>query len=183
MQDTHGWTLIELLIVLALGAILAALATPSLRRMAARNSLATATNDLAGSIRLARISAIDKGRSVSLCAGNIRAGCTGHWSEGSWLVFVDADRDGQPDEEEALLRQTSADTSNLLRLDGNGPFRQTVVFGPLGIPRRLSGAFAAGSLRVCMPLDGMDNAVKIIMSISGRLRTHRLNLDGECPPL
>ncbi len=67
--DKHrlsGFTLIELVIVLALVAILATVAVPSFNRLVDSNRLTGATNDLIGVVTFARSEAIRYGRSVTV---------------------------------------------------------------------------------------------------------------------
>lgn len=61
-----GFTLIELMIVIALIAIVATLAVPSFSRLVESNRLTAATNDLVGIINFARSEAIRYGRTVTV---------------------------------------------------------------------------------------------------------------------
>jgi type IV fimbrial biogenesis protein FimT len=61
-----GFTLIELMIVIAIVAIIAALAVPSYRDMAERNRLKEAAESLASDMRFARTEAIKKSKDLRL---------------------------------------------------------------------------------------------------------------------
>jgi type IV fimbrial biogenesis protein FimT len=85
-----GFTLVEMLVTVALVAILATVAVPSFAELI-RNGRATAqTNELIGSLHLARSEAITRAEPVVLCASSSGTACTGaaSWSDG-WMVFVD----------------------------------------------------------------------------------------------
>lgn len=106
----RGFTIIELLIVLTLIAILAAVAGPSFLDFIKNNRLTAQTNDLLSDLSFARSEAIKRGGDVTLCAtGDATAAtptCSGSpsWTTGR-LVFVDADRDGNLDTGELILRK------------------------------------------------------------------------------
>jgi len=88
MRGRSAFTLIELLIVIALVAILATLAGPAFRSFI-QNTRATAqANEFVSALNLARSEAAKRGVTVELCASANQSGCTGnagHWSQ-NWLV-------------------------------------------------------------------------------------------------
>jgi type IV fimbrial biogenesis protein FimT len=90
-----GFSLVELVVTMAVAAILLAIATPSLAQFFRTNRVASATNELVLSLQLARAEAARRGRDVSLCRstdGSTCASGTG-WSAG-WIVFQDANTTG-----------------------------------------------------------------------------------------
>jgi type IV fimbrial biogenesis protein FimT len=87
-----GVTLPELVVVLAMSAVMMSVALPDLRQMIRSYQLKAAANDLFGAIDLARTQAIARGRRVQL----VPAGDTApDWRHG-WVVFVDQDGDRRP---------------------------------------------------------------------------------------
>lgn len=94
---SNGFTLVELMVTLAVATILIAVAVPAFGGLIASNRLGTAANELSSMLALSRDEAIRRGRSVTLCRGD-QGGCDGDgdWASG-WVVFVDADRDQAPD--------------------------------------------------------------------------------------
>ncbi len=62
-----GFTLLELIVTIAVASIILGIAVPSFRAMSINNRLATQANDIVGAINLARSEAIKRNRSVSLC--------------------------------------------------------------------------------------------------------------------
>lgn len=85
-----GFTLIELMIALAIAAILLAIAVPSYSGSRLNSQLRASTNELIGSINLARSEAIKAGATVTLCASSDGATCGGAWNQG-WVVRRGAD--------------------------------------------------------------------------------------------
>ena len=87
-----GFTLIEVMVVVAIMAILLAVAVPSFVALIARNRVATEINALATDLQYARSIAIKAGQSVTICASFNLSTCDtskGIWS-GGWIVFSDA---------------------------------------------------------------------------------------------
>jgi len=86
-----GFTLFELLIVIAIAGILAAIGTSSFKYFTAANRIATETNALLGDMQFARSEAQKEGLFVTICPTNgTGTACTAssNWSNG-WIVFVD----------------------------------------------------------------------------------------------
>ncbi len=84
----RGLTLVELIIVLTIAGILAALAGPGLQRFVSSNRLTAQVNDLLADISLARSEAIKRNVSAGVCESTSGTACTtsGNWSTG-WLVY------------------------------------------------------------------------------------------------
>ncbi len=94
MKNANGFTLIELMVSLAIIAIMATVAVPSFTATIKNNRLVTQVNLLAGSLALARSEAIKFGSEATVCVSADQATCSGaNWDEG-WMVWVDTDNDG-----------------------------------------------------------------------------------------
>lgn len=102
-----GLTLVELIVTLAVAAILLTLAVPAYENFTANNRLTSEANRLLGDIQMARSEAVKRGRPVNICRSSRAATCkdtfaspcTCHtgtaaydWSKG-WLVYVSDTRD------------------------------------------------------------------------------------------
>jgi len=103
----RGYTLYELLMTLALVAVILGLGLPSFSGIAARHRLHVEVNALFHAIHLARKESIMRKRVVSLCPSLDGLNCEPgrDWSTG-WLMFENTDKDEPPrrDEGEALLQ-------------------------------------------------------------------------------
>ena len=91
ISKIRAFTLIELLITLAVVGILATISAPSMKQFIHSNRLSTATNELIADFNLARSEAIKRSISTGVCKSSGTA-CTttGVWTTG-WLVFADTD--------------------------------------------------------------------------------------------
>lgn len=63
----HGFTLIEMLVVLAVAAALLVIGMPALRDLLVRNQFASVSNEFTGLVASARSNAIKSNRSITLC--------------------------------------------------------------------------------------------------------------------
>jgi type IV fimbrial biogenesis protein FimT len=92
MRRQSGFTLLELMVVLAIAAIIFGMAVPSFMQLSIRNRIVGYTNDFIGTVNFARSEAIRRAVPVSICPTNDGATCGGSWSTG-WIVFANADGD------------------------------------------------------------------------------------------
>ena len=109
-RRSHGFTVIELAVVLAIVAILVRVAAPGLSRAATARALAAQSSEFMAALRFARAQALLRGSAVTVCAsapGGPPLACQGaraaDWRSG-WIVFADRDRRGVPDDRSFLLR-------------------------------------------------------------------------------
>ena len=107
----YGFTLVELMVTLAVLAIGAAIAYPSFQGVLRSNRVATATNDLIASLSLARSEAIRGSRDSGVCPSSDGTECEGNWEAG---VMVWA--------------RTAPNTIETVRY--TKPGRQLVISGP-----------------------------------------------------
>ncbi|MFB1487585.1 MULTISPECIES: GspH/FimT family pseudopilin [unclassified Thiocapsa] len=86
----RGFTLLELMVTVAIAAILLTLGVPSFRDLVQNNRAATQVNALVTALSLARSEAVRRGQHVSICPSTDQETCTGgdDWDDG-WIVFVD----------------------------------------------------------------------------------------------
>jgi type IV fimbrial biogenesis protein FimT len=110
----HGYSLLELLMTIAVAALLLELGLPSFSALKARNSQRVELDALFHAVHLARKASIVRRQVVSLCPSTDGASCAPgrDWS-GGFLVFENSDRDEPPerDDGEILLHRHLASPS------------------------------------------------------------------------
>lgn len=107
----NGFTLFELMVVLAITAILVTLAVPSLTRAIQINTMASTVNTFLADMRYARSESIRRGGGVIMCRSSspeaVNAACnsdaSNSWKTG-WIVFHDLDHSGARGSAEPVLR-------------------------------------------------------------------------------
>ena len=142
MQKERGFTLIELMVVLAIAAILVTLAAPSFSRMIKSNSMASGVNTFMSDLRYARSEAVRLGGGVVMCRSDYPEAAspacgsgTGTDSKGwisGWIIYQDLNTNGSVDANEPLLRvqarnklidsvlESGASSSTKFRFTGTG---------------------------------------------------------------
>lgn len=112
MNKSHGFTLIEAMVVVGIVAILTALAAPSFKNLIQSNAISGNVNSFLADMRYARSEAIRRGGVVVMCRSNApestqacngTTGAANGWLTG-WIIFVDLNGDGSHDAGEPVLR-------------------------------------------------------------------------------
>jgi len=88
---SRGFTLLELMVTVAVGGVLLTLGVPSFVDVVRNNRAATNVNELTTAFSIARSESIRRGWNVSVCRSSNGATCSGAWSDG-WIVFRDVTR-------------------------------------------------------------------------------------------
>ena len=171
-----GFTLIEVMVTVAVLAILAAVALPAMAGLINNNRLASQANDLVADIHLARSEAVRRNRIISLCRttdGSTCAAANGRWNQ--WLVF---------DAGEAAANRVLQSRVASLRVQVTAP-DASVRFRSDGLARTAAGALFSGDFTVCVPADQPAQNMRNINIAAGgsRISTQRAphTTPGACP--
>lgn len=87
-QHTKGFTLIEVMVTVAVVGILAAVGMPAYSALVTSTRLSGELNALIGGLNVARSEAQKRGLSVTVCPGTTTT-CATDWSAG-WIVVLDS---------------------------------------------------------------------------------------------
>lgn len=177
----RGFTLIELMVAVAVLAILVSIGVPALQGFIESSRLRAATHDLYSDLQLARLEAIRRNQRVTVCKANAsltQCDVSGAWHRG-WLVFLDSQPGSAPAVENASdILRTHGPVSGSIVVVGNGGNDGTSVYAsyaPDGTAKRLDGTFNNGALptwRVCSTSTALGNdnrARHLVLNNSGRL--------------
>ncbi|WP_162301487.1 GspH/FimT family pseudopilin [Cognatilysobacter segetis] len=158
-----GFTLVELLVALAVAGIVLGIGAPALGGLMSRMRAQSALGSVSSSLALARMEAISRRRAVTLCPSADGRRCSGNpdWSNG-WLVFTDANADGQPAESELIRRVDPVPAPLSLRSTAG---RVRIRFQPSG--------WASGTNVTLNLCDGETPRARVILNTSGRARVER----------
>lgn len=157
----RGFTLIELMVTIAILAITLGLAVPSFQEFVARNRLAAATNELVSALALARSEAVKRAARVTIASAD--------WT-GGWQVFVDGGTAGDASGDTILrVFQPNASGAPVITPDAN--FSSYISYLPSGKSDGSGGA-GNGDFEVCQG----GNARVISISNTGRVST----VSGSC---
>ena len=181
MNRKAGFTLIELIITVALAAIIVTIGIPSFRTAILNNSRTAQVNEFVGVLNLARSEAAKRGIRVTICRSSDGATCaadsTSIWENG-WIVWVDQDGDGTLDAGEEIKIYGAIPNNFTLRTGGT--FTQSIAYLPNGVSAGNTGS-GMGTFRLC-DSRGEDYARFIAISITGRVRaTEKESVEHTCP--
>lgn len=178
-RRVRGFTLLELMAVLAIVGILTGVAFPSMRTLVRSVQLSTASNDLLAGILMARSEAIKRNARVAICksADGVLCAASGGWHQG-WMVFHDANNNGARESGEAIVHRQQALHSDL-RVTGNLTVARYVSYAPNGTTMHTSGSFQAGTITVCNQSTEAGAARQIILNSNGRPRVQKTSV-GYC---
>ncbi len=167
VSDVGGFTLTELLVGLALAAVLLGLALPAYHDWIANSEMMNEARQLADNMSRARAEAIKSGLRVNLCqtAGAQECVDVGSWDRG-WILFMDTNGNGEVDDGEPVLWTGQAAPPGVT-VAANGPLKHYVSYTSLGHARMLNGALQMGTFTVCRQ---GRKAIDVVLAHSGRVR-------------
>ena len=166
-----GLTLIELLITLALAAILLTLGVPAFSGTLERTRVATTMHQVSADLAMARSTAIMRRSQIVVCPRTPDNHCRSDndWSHG-WMVFTDDDGNRQPDEDGHIVRVTDPPAHRSLAIDSTRRF--------LRYQRDGRSAHSNQTVRVC---SGEHLAGTVVLNNLGRVRSARPARETPCP--
>ncbi|WP_350310657.1 GspH/FimT family pseudopilin [Marinobacter sp. SS13-12] len=157
-KKTSGFTLIELMITVALVGVIAAFAVPSFANLIANSRLASASNDVVGVLNYARSQAVKEGRRVIVSATD-----GANWANGI-SVWIDRNGNGSMQDAEELRRTSAAGGAVTISSSSN------FMFTGGGLLPNGSGAV---TMQICDDRNG-ESGSSITVTLGGRIRSEDL---------
>lgn len=170
--STRGFTLIELMMVVAVTAVLLGLAVPSFNALIERQRLVATQNHLMAGFHYARSLAVSTRAQAVICPSSDGLNCQagGVWDSG-WMIYVDRNRNGRRDADEVPQRVERQPSGLRVRSSASRP---QAMFRPNG------GSGASNlTLRLCTETGRALGT--LVLNNSGRLRkTVAADTSGSC---
>lgn len=194
---SRGFTLMELMIVVALAGVILAIGAPSFGEFRRSNRMAGIANDFLVGLQVARSEALKRQTGVSMCPSETPeaddAVCTADGTFVGWIVFADPNNNCQREVDDArevvLQVGPRIDTSNSTALrtksvaDGN-----CIGFAATGFTRQTPGPglvtarhtlFCDGRGDAPQPGTELSSSRGVDLSPTGRARITRVMKDGK----
>ena len=148
MKTQRGFTIIELMIAVALLAAMVVIGVPSFNSIINSNETAAKSNEFLSALKVARAEATKRRQNVIVCASNNQADCaSSDWSDG-WIVFEDSlpvatSGNGAFDVGETIIDTFSLPAGFTVTRAATGP--DQIIFAATG----LSDSSVAQTFTVC----------------------------------
>jgi type IV fimbrial biogenesis protein FimT len=177
MKKVRGFTMIELMFVLAVGAILVSVALPAMQGFVSNSRQTGAMNDFVASMHLARNTAITTNARVTMCASSNQTSCeTVTWDSG-WILFRDANGNQTIDGEDAILNINQPDVG----LDiASSQYSSFLMYRPNGRVMNANVGDNTGEFTVC-DNRGAAHSKVVIVEVSGRPKQSKVKANGSSP--
>lgn len=145
-----GFTLVELVVSIAILAILTTLAIPSFRALIINNRITTQANEFVSDSTYARAEAVRRNTRVTVCYSTNGTACTlGATWTGGWIVFTDPSGYGVVDPGETILRVHGGLTTGAALVNSGFDYFQ---YFPSGVVSGVAGGGipgTAGTFTLC----------------------------------
>lgn len=169
LAGLHGFSLIELMTTIAVAAVLVVLAAPSFTTLINNNRLTAQANEMVASLQHARMEAVRRNRSVTVCRTNDGATCA---AAGKWNSWITVAADGEVlrvNTVKAPLEVTSGVTNVIFRADG--------------LARAAAGgALTTSDITVCIPTTRPALNRRVVSLARGsHISTDSADGSGVCP--
>ena len=180
----RGFTLIELMVTLAIASVLMMVAAPSFVGFQRNSEMTSVTNSLLAATSAARAEAMKTGMNALVVAN----GDGSSWSAG-WTVFVDRDRDNAYSATADTTVMVQAATPSYITITGNNNAALTpayIMFSSSGYAKSYGTSPGVPNLALSIVRNDVPSAQaaaetrRLVVGRSGRVRSCRPSTDSSC---
>lgn len=183
---SHGFTLVELLITIAILGILMAIALPSYQQFVLNTRMTTQANEFLTMLNFTRSEAVKRNTRVTMCKSSDGTGCLvtaltaspASWQPG-WIVFVDGSTAGIVDGTDTILRVQGALTRGSTFL-ANANLVNYVSFVSNGRTQLDNGGLQSGTFFLCSPDTSMLRRKIVLTQSTSRVRVDKAAASATC---
>ena len=170
-QSICGFTVIELMITVALLAVILLLAVPGYRSVVNSNRLTAQANELVSDLSMARSEAGARSRPAQVCIAATSASCAtsgSDWAAGR-IVWVDTNGNGSLDAPGEIIKYVAPLDGGVTMLASGPSNTASLIFQPYG---GVSGG-STWTFKLCVP--GDTKGRQVVMPITGRAAASRID--------
>lgn len=177
MIREKGFTLLELMFVLAIAAILMSVAVPALQMFTNNARQTGSINDFVSSMHLARNTAITTNSRVTMCSSSDGATCNAASWESGWILFRDPNSNRTVDGTETIVSSGAA--ADGLQL-ASTQYANFLTYRPNGRIMNVGIGTNTGEFTVC-DSRGSSYGKVVIIDLSGRPKSSKTTRLGAAP--
>lgn len=168
----RGFTLIELMVAVAVLAILLSIGLPAFGGMIDSQRLDNSVNTLLRSVQYTRDQAARRNQYVTM------APLDAHWHSG-WLIFIDANTNGHHDAGEIILHEEKPPTA--IHIHANTNIASYLRYSAQGESQLLNGGFQSGTFSFCPNRPGAQGRQLIINRVGRARMQNAVIAEKNCP--
>lgn len=163
-----GFTLLELMVVLAIAGVLFAVGIPAMGNFIRNSRITGAANDVMAALHFARSEAIKRRLPVTLCTSTDLATCANSAFLTGWVAFVDTNQSGQVDAGEVMLLQHEAMNPQITARSSVAPFRVTYLLNGFALNPNAARLVLCDQRGNVATGGELSSARGILISVTGR---------------
>lgn len=172
-SKANGFTLIEVLVTVAIAAILVSIAIPSMKEGILNGKTKAFSSEFTSALHLAQSEAVKRGIRVSIKPVQT----TGNQWQTGWNIFVDTNENGINDNGEELIQTFSIPSDGLTLTSKDSVFSNWVAFLPSGATKGNAGI--SGGFRLCRADSSILKSRDFTLQSSGNIIVEKGTL--SCP--